>query len=820
MRRWRLAWIILLLLGLAAWLVLGRREDNRRALSLFAQLGTNQTLSPGEADLFRALAMAPPRVREQVVGLAFASTNNAAIALPRLGFLLHCCVEIEPSPGLPDKIWREFAAPALQARPSLEILRLAAATADFLKLGTNAVQPVAGPLLIALPSQPSPATRLALLKELIPLADRMQPSQTRILADAILAALPSETSSEDQETLAGGLLQTIRQFDSPSAQRTISQALDLIEAAKEHPLATLAIGLADFRGRMTPAQLQRLAQALAERWLQRDGTVRPQVPDRLTDLVQSLSPEDAEKVVRLTLAKMQPHSYSIFYQAWTKALAPFLKESAAIMGEARTAAIVSGYTQAVREPWSDILWGRLIGSLLSGRPQHESEPVARQLVETALLLNGQASGWFVERFSAAADHLPAETALRLSDLLLEHLAETRDANEFATTCLVRLAGRLDTPQANQLAQCLLAYIDQERVVEYLALSRTFEPLAAKLDPATARNALSSLFAAMSRGRNPYRLSLLAQRFAPLALHADPAQIHAVIARLLEALDNEKDVDGIVAIAPGLAALAPYMDNAQGFRVGERLIAALAADPRKAFLAGTPIEKLSQQMSPEQSKRAVDLLLTLGLNRGGPDLVWVQKAPALSGSLTPELAESLVGELTARLPRERDPRRIVQHVRAALPFADELRPDQVQRMGDRLLQTVEGGPGNFALARLLVGLVSRGTNSSPRAFIASEESTLDIYALRGVCQALATIFPKMEEPDAAGLAGRLAWRFRQQGWFRPIPYDPQLANALQYAPTTSLTNILRTPFAVGGLRQTALRALELKRDRSAGLAAEF
>jgi hypothetical protein len=50
----------------------------------------------------------------------------------------------------------------------------------------------------------------------------------------------------------------------------------------------------------------------------------------------------------------------------------------------------------------------------------------------------------------------------------------------------------------------------------------------------------------------------------------------------------------------------------------------------------------------------------------------------------------------------------------------------------------------------------------------------------------------------------------QGTIRSVPFDQRIAEALQYAPELSLRRILETPFAVGGLRQNVLRAMELKK----------
>src|SRR5262249_28665886 len=120
--------------------------------------------------------------------------------------------------------------------------------------------------------------------------------------------------------------------------------------------------------------------------------------------------------------------------------------------------------------------------LLSGRPPEEAEPLAHQLLELTLASRGQARGWFVERFSAVAGQLKAEPARLLADTVLARLSETSDGFEFDALAsgLVRLAGRLDSPAANQLAQCLLASLDPGQVAPYLALTRAFEPLAGKM----------------------------------------------------------------------------------------------------------------------------------------------------------------------------------------------------------------------------------------------------------------------------------------------------------------------------------------------------
>jgi len=146
----------------------------------------------------------------------------------------------------------------------------------------------------------------------------------------------------------------------------------------------------------------------------------------------------------------------------------------------------------------------------------------------------------------------------------------------------------------------------------------------------------------------------------------------------------------------------------------------------------------------------------------------------------------------------------------LPLAENLRADQLRRLGDRLLQTIEADANSFGFGRLLTEARPRHAErwSSPRVFIAREESAVEIWVLKTLCEALAAILPKMRKEDASEVAGRLALRFNQQGWARPMPHEESFAAALRYAPEKSLRYILKTPFAVGGLRQTALRSLEL------------
>src|SRR5262249_46468908 len=141
-----------------------------------------------------------------------------------------------------------------------------------------------------------------------------------------------------------------------------------------------------------------------------------------------------------------------------RSLSPFLADAASAMGSNSTLAIINGYLGPVREPWSDILWGRLIGSLLAGRPAEEAEPLARQLLEETLSHPGQAGDWFVERFGATADQLKTQPARELAERLLQRLADPAATPkvEALCSCLLRVAARLDSTSANQVAQNLLA----------------------------------------------------------------------------------------------------------------------------------------------------------------------------------------------------------------------------------------------------------------------------------------------------------------------------------------------------------------------------
>jgi hypothetical protein len=99
------------------------------------------------------------------------------------------------------------------------------------------------------------------------------------------------------------------------------------------------------------------------------------------------------------------------------------------------------------------------------------------------------------------------------------------------------------------------------------------------------------------------------------------------------------------------------------------------------------------------------------------------------------------------------------------------------------------------------------------FIERQENWRYRYRLEAWSRSLAAMLQRMPNEDARLIADQVAARCAEQGELAPVLFEEQTAHVLQHASESALNRILETPFAVGGLRRSALRAWELKSGKS-------
>jgi hypothetical protein len=814
--RWRLVWLIpaVLVPGLLVMFGVTKREYEQQARALFGRLESGRTLSAAEADALRVVAESSPKVRARVIELAFASNTNALIALPRFALLLQTCVGLESSPKDRERFWTKVVTPAIRKRESLPILRLAAASADLLQLGSNSVTVLIEPLIRSLQNETDPATRAELVHELGALADRMAPLHARIIVDAVVRQMAEEKSTSELGPLFVVLTRALSQLEPVSAQVVASNVLLIMETSTNaFKSMALAEGLAPLHPRMTPDQPRRVAEKLAGGWLGADGRPQAVVVKILPDLVVRLPADDVESIVKLLISKTVPHSYDRNHQYWAQAFPPLLTACAKRMTPEQTVGVLAELLQGVREPWSDLVWAGIINPLASDLAPSDLQLLANGLADRIFASEGMPMRWFVRRFAAVASHMESVQAAPLADLMVSKLLASDGDPDALLSYSVVLCKQLDEPAANGLAGCVLPAMQNAEGMKLLHLAEVLGAMADKLESACADRVITKLVPPILSGKNIYRVSRLAEVVSPFASSMRPELVQLVIERLVTGLESETDIDGFGLVTSGLAPFAEHMNETHGIRAGHQVIAAIQKDPLKVLLRSNAVQRVASRMQPDQAKRAAELLLARGLGRLGPDIHWASKTPLVAAALTSELAEMLANDVTAPLPRQNDLSTSCRHIRAVMPFVAKLQPDQIRRVGDRLLKCVEGDTNYVGLTRLLTE--GRGQRldrwRSPRVFVAREESMVETWALKTLFEGLATVLPKAQEQDAAEIAGRLASRFKQQAWLMPMPFEQVTADVLRYAPEQQLREVLQAPFAVGGLRQTVLRALEMKRQ---------
>src|SRR6185295_7970140 len=220
------------------YIALGIRQDNRQAEEFYSRLEDQSKLTSHEAGALRTLAQSLPRVREGTLRLAFSNQTNAAIALPRLEFLLQATLQLDPEGKRRRRLWDKVVQPALKGQPSTEVLTLSAAAADILRLGSNQVGQVVRPFLSALEHETRADLRYTSACILVAMAGRVPLEQavpvSRFLvqeAQAITNLNPGDAvgSLRRIAVLANGIAQLTNQQTSDLVQPVIARVLSEME---------------------------------------------------------------------------------------------------------------------------------------------------------------------------------------------------------------------------------------------------------------------------------------------------------------------------------------------------------------------------------------------------------------------------------------------------------------------------------------------------------------------------------------------------------------------------------------------------------------
>jgi hypothetical protein len=266
----------------------------------------------------------------------------------------------------------------------------------------------------------------------------------------------------------------------------------------------------------------------------------------------------------------------------------------------------------------------------------------------------------------------------------------------------------------------------------------------------------------------------------------------------------------------MAQLISSLNADQARRLGERLLVA-AQNPGTTVIAFDALRDFSEKLDPDQSKRAIDLLLTRIEKINPGTTSWLLRAlTPFAGKLESDAAASLMDRLLTIMEKQ-GYTVTTMGIAANLPVvADRLDQAQARGFAERITVALENTTDGLALdgltGRQRLGTITDGWPVYSQ-FVARSEAGTDSWRLAVLCRTLSALLAKLEKGDTKELGRRVAARFEQQGWHAPVVFDKAMPLVLQYAPEQSLANILKAPLAVGGLRQMVLRAWESKTGKS-------
>ena len=814
----------LTLIIVAAYIWHGIWEDARHSSEIFTAFSPGEDLITQEQTAFQLLSRSSPRIRDGVIRLAFASSTNATLALPRMEILLQSALQLDPTGEGRENLWRNVVQPALQSRPVREVILLSAAVAAIGGYSSNRANSVLQFLAPLIAGETNSEKRSIELGLFVPLADFASTEQIESVANLLLLELLEEPNPMQVNIKTWSInpvgarrVRDLRRLASRlsgvPARRFADRVITPLGSQTNASIA-LALGkvLADMKSELDPNQVaQAMTNFIQQLPRKRDGVMQERAGP-LTALAEIMTPGQAAIAMTLLLDLLRREPDMWYHRELTRPLKP--------LAQRLSEDDAQRFAEPIAEASSEAL------ELMRDRiPQEQAYILTDRLMQKAVdTPNPTRRRSQVPGVAPLVTRLTPERAVKLErEIWRVFVADTDDLRRSdEASFLVMVMPQLPDEEVASLAGRIVEQMKQSRL-DLPILVRVLTPLLPRANPATIRDAVACVLKIYDSSNRILRLTGLEQREFLLGAGLTAKEIERVLEPLVVDLENCEAVDNCMGYVTTLVPLGDRLSARQTERVANRMVFLLTQRPEVLGITSLAHLATNVTLTSSQAKRIADILLPLALECRPPDSQWIaaQCTEPFLARLDAAEAESTGQAIISTMAKMRGQMCAVLDAKCLLQLTNALQPDQARRLGDLLLQMpVQRGnsPGFISLMDSAQNLETRPPTTDwglPSAFVEHQEKQRYQYRLEAWAGSLAGMMEVMTKQDAALVADQVAARCAEQGELEPMLYEEHIARVLQYASDTALNTILRAPFAVGGLRLTALRAYELKTGKSFG-----
>jgi len=803
--RWRWVWLIPIIAFAIVTVRVTKvlREESRLSQAIFFGLSSQPGFSVQDAEALRHLRTNDLRIQEKVLQLAFANPTNATLALPRLEFLLHATLQLDPDGTRRARLWQRVVQPALERKPSPEVIVLAAAAVNICGGGSNESVRVIEQLAPLITSETDPDLRAITLGVFAPLVEFAPLDLTETAAGLLLTQLLTEENPMARNSYTGGFnangsrcvqdtQRVVARLTGASAQRFADNLISALESqTNASRIIALDKTLLTVRFELTSNQVNRVISILRNR------------ADPLISLADVMSSQQAEQAINQLLVpvsrEQDPMRRKDLAKSFT-ALAVHLDDEALLPLAERMEVFSSDFVPAI----------------IDRIPQEHAylwlDRVTQSILNTP---NTAQRNWMISRVKPLAVRLTPERANKLTEelwkIFLEDTEDSRWTHE--VSCMTALVPQLPDDMAIASARRVIETMKRQPGIRSWSLIQIITPLLDRCDADTVKEAAACVLSQIGKPFNYFTVAGILQPDFLLKARLTSEQMQSVVEPLVTEIerveDPASDYRGPVVC---LARLTAHLTPGQAERVGNRLVFFYTQRPNVLAIWSLNQLATNLNMTPYQAQRLLDLTLPEVINGNRPPTKeHFNRLAACARRLNPEQVEAACTNIIVAMGRKGEFVRTTSDARALLVFVEYLNPDQARRLAEQLFQIRK--QANLRSLTDLGGRAEFPGWTLPSEFIARQTDERYLYRLTAWSQCLAALLAKMDATEARGFADQLAARCIEQGNFGPFPYEEHMATALKYASDPAFTRILQSPFAVGGLRRTTLRAWELKTGKS-------
>jgi hypothetical protein len=817
----RLLWLFLCLTPAIILVGIGWRlesrllQDARTSRQLFVSLDPGPNLLVQEAEAFQVLATNSPRVREGVLRLAFASPTNAATALPRLEILLHCAVRLPAEKhNEPERLWTTVVQPALRKKPPREVVFLAAATAALGNYDATRVNVVLQELHPLLGSETNPVARATALGVFLPLVEFAPPDQVDSAANLLLTKVLEEQDPMrgtvvlasfklERSRLLTDLRRAAARLRDTQARRFADQVLTKLASQTNQSRAqALGWALDAVKSSLSPEQMDRAVTNLIQQLPRNRGGELHERAGPLVGLAEVLPPRQAAGAVELLLGSLRQESDRWWHAELSRALktlAPRLTDDDLLRLAEPMEAAAPDVVEIIRHriPQEQVyLW---MDRLLQG------------IIDTPNPTRRSAQ---IPRVAPLAVRLSPERAAKLVDELWHIFLRDADGSRRwdEAGCLVALVPHLADEQVVSQAKLIVERMQQPNS-DLGTPVKLLIPFLGRCAPETAQEAVACVMKRSEELKPGFGSPRVQEREFLLGAPFTPAEKKILLEPLVAAFESHDRLDNYMGWVTGLKPVADLLAPDQAERVANRLVHLYTNRPTAMSVSLLNSLATNMTLTPFQSKLIADAILPRALEYHMPDSDTFARCSGLFlRQLDPADAEATGQTIIDAMARMRDPMAAVLDAKCFVPLAQALQPDQAARLAEQLLK-IPAQRGNRPGLESLMDAASEPTLPAdwmlPAVFLERQENGTYQHRLQAWSRSLAALMERMEKNEAQRIADQVAARCAEQGQTCSIAFEEQIALVLQHASEPTLARILRTPFGLGGLRRTALRAWELK-----------